>query len=476
MDKPLNSLVLSFDEIKERADNANHGSFKVETEPSSVEVGVPFTLKLYATYQHSLHDPRFRIIGSKKTEVEGKEVEQIVSLPNPNLAYAIDRIVSVSVANALVDVSTKQIKYVSGEEVSGALSIVNNKLQIKEGQPDLYGSIKIKYKTLPAQMWDIEAFEFIGAAAYFFTNLSTLNEKIHVVNVIEKSAYSGSTSVSFAPHHELAKGAYHSFRMYFNDNFDFDVFTTYGRLEPQGVRTGNIYNETVELNGELVVAAKHYITGRIDDGYSTYHFYDAKGNSTDCGVSISDGKIHLSKQVWGAITFAYKAKYYLYDYFSQRPRVNGKRSTTLGKVSVYSRELIGTYDIPAQELVSSEARSVIILYSEYLIGDNKRFELPPDYPKENTFPHHPTDNEDDLPPKGEEIHKQERAHIIYDLFGSSLFETSDPVWWNSPIGVGEKNEDVKMLIKAEYPEDATHEQKELIKEKYDELKEEYNIA
>jgi hypothetical protein len=459
--------------------NADKPPFVAVIEPSLPVVGDPLTISVYSAYPHTLTSP-YNGLGAKTVNAKDKDIVEIIDLSGStdvSTKFPIASVVSAVAAIALVDEANRQVVVFSSMPLNNLLSVVNQKLKINSALK-LHGSIKLTYRTFSVQQWQHEPFSDSGSVILFAHNETLQNFETVAFSVSQKNetikieAYPTTGEFSYTPYAHF---------IVFPVNNNLIIKSDGGAVHKQGDVSHIITSEEVIFSGSNSINASFSI-----DTFKkcTGLFFDAVGNiihpefKAENGMLVSDVECYGS----GSLDYATQGTVYSYDAeikTTHLPSGAVDNQVTIGSVFVFDPSKSGiaaSYKIPQYQQTITNPIIFCRVYSEYIIQETKRFELPPNFPTDNVFPNMP--NADAVPEIDVTTLSVERTHTVgryYSTGGSIDIEKEINRWYEPYHGMTEQP-DVKYKMQESIPDSASEVDKQQMQRKINELKASYGIS
>lgn len=463
--------------------NANKSPLTIVTEPDSIKVGDKIKVLLFSAYPHKLISP-YNGLGSKAIVANDKPQNEVIELSGSlDIAtkYPIKSISSLIAALPIVDENTRAIVVQAGASCSHLVAVINQQLKILNPQLKLHGSIRAVYDTFDAQVWTHNAFAQAGKALLFAENEQTAEIETVPLAIAERPSQTVSFKIEAYPLQGAFSVTNYAWFIVFPTDKNAILKVDYGTITRQGDVSHSVEKERISFSGTEATASfliEKLVTFK---GY----FFDGKGKVIEPKFRVTDGKLVADKPCYGTGFLTYFAKGTVYSYAAESETKDivtgayrGKDTNIkIGTVYLFEKGKIGiatSYDIPNISNEREEPAEFFRIYSEYLVQDKKSFELPPNFPDDNTYPSNPSG---ELPDTSIESIVLERTHILGNFYSGGGFDTqrySQP--WLEPFSGDENQPDVVYKIKESIPEDADDFTKQLMTQTIERIKAEYGIV
>lgn len=472
--------VLNFETALANKEDSVKRPFKFFIDPSFVLVGDIINIALYAPDQYILQSPYNGIIGGKNIDANEEVITEVINVSGGSVittTHPVNELQSVIVAGVLVDEELRTISSSSGSNIKSSFKVVNSELSFID-ENKYIGSLKVIYSTFKAQNWTHKAFSEAALAILFAENQLNKDWVSHQITVSELSVSDTDNNIQILPHEgTITNGAYHRYRIYYNGNRDFKHITDIGTSTFKGTYSGEIKHEKITLSGSLEVSAAFYI--RNADIKKQGYFYDENGDSVSVSVTVSGGKLILSKKVWGQLVVSYDAFYALYDYFAEDTgdEIIGITRKT-GSIFAFKKGLIASYEIPKQQFIRNESEVVLRVTSKILaVSENEGWELPPNLTAEvhdTSYPSFPESPEADIS-NGFSI--TERVHEVISLWGDTTWKDAEiKKRWLQPFIGHDDFGDIKYYLRDDTESITDNYARQEAQKERDRLKVEYQIV
>jgi hypothetical protein len=455
----------------------------VKTDPESISVGDSFKVKLFSAYPYDLKSP-YDGIGSKKTEAS-KPITETVELSGSsdiNTQYPIKSVLSIKSLLPIIDELKQEAVVAAGDSARSLIKVVNQQLKLTDATLKLHGSIEVSYETFEAQVWKHNAFAKAGKALLFAKNKTTADVENVPLSISERALQ--SVSFKIEPYERNGAFSLDNYAWFIVYPTDKNCLLTvdHGAITRQGDVSDKIEKERINFSGTEANAS--FLIEKLVT--FTGYFFDGKGKVIRPKFRVGKGILKSDMPCYGTGFLTYFATGTVYSYAIEKTYkefIAGglfpirQLEIQRGTVFLFEKDKIGislTYDIPdmqAQQHV--EPVEFFRIYSEYVVQDKKTFELPPNFPDDNTFPSNPAG---DLPDKDTPSIVLERTHFLGNLFTGGGIDTQfySQVWL-SPFAGEADNPDIVYKIRENIPADADEYAKQTMEDKIKQAKEEYGI-
>lgn len=411
----LGSFVADFSQVKR---------FKAEIFPSSPIIGQKFQITVWAIENYQIQSAYGTVLSKIKRQ-SAEEIEII--RPGEILSFPVKKIISKNIANPILSKISRDVVYDLTDPPP------NDDLR-----DDLVGSLKIRYVPVDRQIFVHSALNNPGDYLLYAIDDNGCVQEIHF-SVAENS--SAEPSLSLQAHDRTLEFGKFAVRLLPPSN-DIYLKVSSGLLEETISQLVDI-KEVIEFNAEQEKSASYPIESTPD--IQANFFLDDADNFISLNISISGRKIKLSQRATGQIAIAYKTSARLFNYtpppFSGGLRKFGIILATNKKT--HAKASFDTFVFNSDTPGDSEA--MLIVSRDVVVQGKNRFEMPPLWETNNTYPSYPSALVDDKPVIGDAFAVETYEAEIVVIERGSVTSYYPPVIWYKPT-TGEAFADVKWKL------------------------------